>query len=178
MAAAPAEARADVTAAFARYATRSQLIGLTDDELRPARPSLGRLVLLSLALVVFGSIVVTATMIHLPAVILVVLATGAVRSTATKGTVRMLGGLAAGLATWTVAGIVLADGWAAVAAGAIVAVEGWIALVVWTPLTRAVAAAWGMLRARDRAGLLPPVLAERAALVTAVDGAVQGQGDG
>ena len=169
--AAPPEQRTAISEAFGDYATRLQLIGLTDRELRPARTSFWRLVLTAIALVVFGSLVVTATLIHLPAILLIVVATGAVRSTATKGTVRMLVGLTAGLATWIITGVLLADGWAAVAAAAIIAFEGWIALAALTPLTRLASTTWGWLRARDRAGLLPPVLAARAALVSAVDAA-------
>ena len=102
---------------------------------------------------------------------LVVGATGIVRSTATKGTVRLLVGLVAGLLTWIVAGIVLADGVGAVVAGVLVA-DGGHRARVWTPLTRLVASLWGRLRARDRVGLLPPVLAARADVVAAVDAAL------
>ena len=101
------------------------------------------------------------------------------RSTATKGTVRLLVGLIAGLLTWIIAGAVLADGFGAVVAGALVAIGGAIALAVWTPLTRLVATLWGYLRARDRVGLLPPVLAARAEVVAAVDAALDaGLSDG
>ena len=125
-----------------------------------------------LGLLLLGPVVAVATLIHLPALLLVLVATGAVRSTATKGTVRLLVGLIAGLLTWIIAGAVLADGFAAVVAGALVAVGGAIALAVWTPLTRLVATLWGYLRARDRVGLLPPVLAARADVVAAVDTAL------
>lgn len=168
LAASPPAARVGVVDAFRRYATQLQLIGLTDRPLGAASISLGRVVLSVAALVVIGSLVATATLIHLPAVLLVLVATGAVRSTATKGTMRVLVGLAAGLLTWIVAGIVLADGFAAVVAGTLVAVEGAVALAVWTPLTRQVEALWGRLRVRDRIGLLRPVLAERAGVVAAV----------
>jgi len=174
LAAAPQIARDRVVDAYRRYATQLQLIGLDDEQLGPSATSLPRLVLSIAALVVLGSVVVTATLIHLPALILVVAATGMVRSTATKGTVRLLVGLVAGLLTWTVAGIVAADGVGAVVAGALVAVEGAIALAVWTPLSRAVATVWGRLRARDRVALVAPALAERAALVDAVRAAVAG----
>jgi 1-acyl-sn-glycerol-3-phosphate acyltransferase len=169
LAAAPDHARADVIDAYGRYATQLQLIGLTDRQLGPTSMSLVRLVGSAVALVALGSVVATATLIHLPAILLVLTATAAVRSTATKGTVRLLVGLAAGLLTWIVAGLLLADGWGAVAAGALVAAEGALALAVWTPMTRLASTLWGRLRARDRVGLLPPVLAGRADVVDAVD---------
>lgn len=171
MAAAPDDQRTAVVDAFRRYATQLQLIGLTDRQLGPASMSLPRVIGSVAALLALGSVVVTATLIHLPAIVLVLVATAAVRSTATKGTVRLLVGLVAGLLTWVIAGAVLADGWGAVAAGALVAAEGALALAVWPPMARLAATLWGRIRARDRVGLLPPVLAARADVVAAVDGA-------
>jgi 1-acyl-sn-glycerol-3-phosphate acyltransferase len=168
MAAAPAAARARVADAYGRYALRLQLIGLDDRDVEVARTSRLRLAASIVALVLAGSLVVTATLIHLPAILLVVLATGSVRSTATKGTVRMLVGLVTLLATWAVAGAVLADGAGAFVAGVVVAVGGAAALAVWGPLTTEVAGMWARLRARDRAGLMPPVLEARADVVSAV----------
>ena len=138
VAAADPARRAGVVEAFRRYAARLQLIGVTDSQLGPANVSRLRLVLSVGAVVALGSVVATASLIHLPAIVLVVAATGLVRSTATKGTVRMLVGLVAGLATWIIAGIVIADGAAAWLAGLTVAAEGALALAVWTPLTRLV----------------------------------------
>lgn len=158
--------------AFRQYATQLQLIGLKDRELAPRGVSAGRLALSIAGLVLLGPVVAAATLIHLPALLLVVGATGAVRSTATKGTVRMLVGLIAGLLTWIIAGAILADGLGAVVAGALVAIGGAIALAVWTPLTRVIATLWGYLRTRDRVGLLPPVLAARADVIAAVDAAL------
>ncbi len=173
----PAPARDRVTNAFRQYATKLQLIGLRDRELAPRGVSTGRLALSIVGLVFLGPLVAVATLIHLPALLLVLGATGAVRSTATKGTVRLLVGLFAGLLTWIIAGVLLADGFGAVVAGVLVAVGGAVALAVWTPLTRLVATLWGYLRARDRVGLLPPVLAARADVVAAVDAALA-DGDG
>jgi 1-acyl-sn-glycerol-3-phosphate acyltransferase len=172
LAARPPATRAGVIDAYRRYATLLQLIGLHDEDLAGRSLSSARVVASAVLLALAGSVVVTATLIHLPALLLVVVTTGAVRSTATKGTVRLLVGLAAGLLTWIIAGAVLADGWAAVAAGVLVALGGALALAVWTPLTRLAAALWAWLRSRDRVGLLPPVLAERDAVVTAVDEAM------
>ena len=136
--------------------------------------STARLALSVLAVLALGSVVATAVLIHLPAIVVVVAATGAVRSTVSKGTVRMLVGLVAVLATWIIAAVVIADGAAAWLAGLTIAAEGIIALVVWTPLTRLVARAWGRLRLRTRAGLLRPVLEARTALAAAVKEAAGG----
>ena len=87
-----------------------------------------RLALSLLVLLLAGSVVVAATVIHLPAVLVVTIGTGLVRSTATKGTVRLLLGLVTALATWTLAGAVLGNGWGAVAWGVAVAFLGGIAL--------------------------------------------------
>ena len=165
LAATPPERRAGIVSAYRQYASSLYMSGLDEQEMNETRPRLGRIVASAAALALLGSLVLTATLIHLPALGLVVGATALVRSTATKGTVRLLTGLVAGLATWVVAGIVLADGVAAFVAGAAVAVGGALALAVWTPLVRTATALRGRWRARDRAGLLPPVLADRAALV-------------
>jgi 1-acyl-sn-glycerol-3-phosphate acyltransferase len=173
LAASSPAARETVIHAYRRYATQLQLIGLSDEHTGPRSLSPRRVVASVATLVLLGSVVVTATLIHLPALVLVIVATGAVRSTATKGTVRLLVGLAAGLLTWTVAGALLGDGWGAVVAGVLIALEGVLALAVWTPLTRLAASLWAWVRSRDRIGLLAPVLAERAAVVAAVEAAVE-----
>jgi 1-acyl-sn-glycerol-3-phosphate acyltransferase len=173
LAGAPPEDRQRIVDEYRRYATQLQLTGLTDQELGPAATSLWRLALAIIAIVVLGSLVVTATLIHLPALLLVVVATAAVHSTATKGTVRMLVGLVAGLLTWVIAGIVIGDGVGAFVAAVAVAAGGALALAVWAPLTRTVAIVWGRLRARDRGGLMTPVLDSRAAVVDAVGEALE-----
>ncbi len=96
--------------------------------------------------------------------------TGLVRSTATKGTVRLLLGLVTMLLTWIIAGAWLGDGWSAVGYAVAVAAGGLVALIVWPPLLRQFRVLVGMVRVRDRAGLLGPVLEARshvAALVRA-----------
>jgi hypothetical protein len=127
-----------------------------------------RLALSVIALVLFGSVLVTITLIYVPALVLVVGLTSAVRSTATKGTVRVLVGLVAGVLTWVVAGIVLADGDAAVVAGALVAVGGLVALLVWTPVVHAVEALIARVRLRSRGSQLTRVLEARDQLALAV----------
>ena len=161
-------ARERVIDAYRDFATRLQLMGITARELRPRRVSTGRLVLSAVALFVAGSLIVPVTLIHLPAVLIVVVGTGLVRSTATKGTVRMLLGLVTLVATWTLAGMWLADGWAAVAAGIVVAVGGVLALVVWPPLFRQADVLLGRVKVRDRVGLVPPVIEARSTVVAAV----------
>jgi hypothetical protein len=130
--------------------------------------STGRLALSAIALFVAGSLIVPLTLIHLPAVLIVIVGTGWVRSTATKGTVRMLLGLVTLVATWTLAGMWLADGWAAVAAGVAVALGGVLALVVWPPLFRQAIVLIGRIKVRDRVGLVPPVVEARSTVVAAV----------
>jgi len=170
LAAAPAGARRAIVEAYRTFAARLQLIGITDDQLRPERTSRWRVVLSVLALLVGGSVVVAATLIHLPALLIVTIGTGLVRSTATKGTVRLLLGLVTMLLTWVIAGAWLGDGWSAVGYAVVVAIAGVVALVVWSPLLRQLRVLVGMVRVRDRAGLLGPVLEARsrvAALVRA-----------
>ena len=172
LAAAPASARSRVVEAYEQYATRLQLIGLSDSQLSSNRVSLSRLAVSALALVFAGSILITATLINLPAAFITVFATALVRSTATKGTVRLLVGLVTGFATWIIAGIIIADGWWAVAAGIAVAVGGVVALFVWPPLIRQASILIGRVRLRDRVGSLPPVLEARERVVTEVREAV------
>jgi len=168
LAAAPADARERVISAYREYATRLQLIGVSDPQLRRHRLPIARLALSAVALALAGTLLMTMTLFHLPAMAVVVLGTGLVRSTATKGTVRLLLGLVTAATTWIVAGAWLADGWAALGVGLAVAAGGVAALVVWPPLIRQVLALVGRLRVRDRVGLLPPVLAARAAVAAEV----------
>lgn len=172
LAATPADARDAVFDAYRRYATRLQLLGLRDDDVVPRRLSRTRFAGAILALFFFGSIVVTATLVHLPALLIVLLATGLVRSTTTKGTVRLLVGTAAGLATWIITGMVVSDGMGALVAGATTAAGGAIALGTWSTLVRAAAQVRGHVRARDRASLVPTALDDRATLLTAIDRAL------
>jgi glycerol-3-phosphate O-acyltransferase / dihydroxyacetone phosphate acyltransferase len=173
IAAAADDDRSAVVAAYTRYAARLQLIGLRDRQLRRGSTSWSRLVGSALVVAALGSVVVTAVVVHLPALVVTWAATAAVRSTATKGTVRVLVGLVTGLATWVLFGMAVADGWAAVLAGAVVAVEGAVALAVLPPLLRWVDDLWGRIRMRDRAALLPPVLEAREELSGAVEAAAR-----
>lgn len=168
LAAASPAARQRVIAAYRDFATRLQLLGIESRQLRPDRVSLGRLVLSAIVLLVAGSLLVTVTAIHLPAIFVVVVGTGLVKSTATKGTVRIMLGLATLLITWIVMGMWFGDGWSAVAAGIAVAVGGGVALVVWPPVVRQTVSLLGRIRLRDRIGLVPPVIEARSTLVKSV----------
>ena len=168
LAAAPTEARRKVIDAYRQYATRLQLIGVSDAQLRRRRLPIARLALSIVALALAGTVLTTLTLLHLPALAIVVVGTGLVRSTATKGTVRLLLGLVTGVATWVIAGAWLADGWAALGVGLVVAAGGVAALVVWPPLVRQVLVIVGRLRVRDRVGLLSPVLESRGVVAAEV----------
>ncbi len=169
--------RARVVDAYRVFATRLELADIAEDQLRPSRVGLGRLALSAAGLTIAWSLLLTATLIHLPAIALMVVGTGLVRSTATKGTVRVLLGLVSLVATWVVAGMVLADGGAAVLAGLGVAAAGVVALVVWTPLVRAVTLLLGRIRLRDRVGLLPPITEARSHVIEVVAASIEGDDD-
>jgi glycerol-3-phosphate O-acyltransferase / dihydroxyacetone phosphate acyltransferase len=172
-----AAARAGVVDAYRVFATRLELAGVAEHQLRPTRIGLGRLVLSGIGLAIAWSLLLTATLIHVPAIALVVVGTGLVRSTATKGTVRVLLGLVSMVATWVVAGMVLADGGAAVLAGLAVAVAGAVALAVWTPLVRSATMLLGRVRLRDRVGLLPPIVEARSHVVEVVAASIEPSDD-
>ncbi len=171
LAVAPAGARSAVIERYRTYATRLHRLGLTDRDVRPVPASWLRLTAAVTALVLVGGPILTVTAIHLPAIALTILTTGWVRSTATKGTVRLLVGLLGGLATWITAGVVLADGTAVPLVATLVGIAGATTLAVWSTLARSVRWAWGQVRARSVAGLLPAVRADRAAVIEAVQAA-------
>jgi 1-acyl-sn-glycerol-3-phosphate acyltransferase len=177
LAAAPPAARERVMAAYRDFAARLQLLGISAGQLRPERVSIGRLVWSALVLLVAGSALVTVTLIHLPALVVIVVGTALVRSTATKGTVRLLLGLVTLLTTWVLMGMWLGDGWVAVADGVAVAIGGAIALSVWPPIVRQAAVLLGRIRLRDRVGLVPPVLEARSTLVAAVRDSIESDHD-
>jgi 1-acyl-sn-glycerol-3-phosphate acyltransferase len=173
----PTVARQGVIAAYRDFATRLQLLGISAGQLRRDRVSIWRLIWSALVLVVAGSLLSTVTLIHLPALFVTVVGTGLVRSTATKGTVRLLLGLVTLLTTWVLMGMWLGDGWVAVADGVAVAVGGAVALTVWPPIVRQADELVGRIRLRDRVGLVPPVLDARSRLVAAVRESIEGGHD-
>jgi glycerol-3-phosphate O-acyltransferase / dihydroxyacetone phosphate acyltransferase len=169
----PAPARRRILDVLATHALRLRLSGLDDRQLRTAGPLVAARSLLVpvLVLVFAGPFVVGAALIHLPLVGLVRLATVSVRSTATKGTVRLLVGAAGALATWVVVGVLAADGWAVPLAACSAAAGGVVALLTWSRLVDGWRRLAGWLRSRDRRQLAEAALASRADLVAAVDAA-------
>jgi glycerol-3-phosphate O-acyltransferase/dihydroxyacetone phosphate acyltransferase len=160
--------RRDVIERYRDYATRLTLVGLDDRQVARARIAWWRLALSAAAIVVAGPLLLTATLIYLPAVAVVVVGTSLVSSTSTKGTVRFLLGLVTGVVTLVVSGVVLGDGIYALVAAAAVAAGGIAALVVWPPILRSVATLHGRLTARDRGSLMAAVQADRQAVIDAV----------
>jgi glycerol-3-phosphate O-acyltransferase / dihydroxyacetone phosphate acyltransferase len=168
LAAADDAEKAHVIDCYRCYATRLTLVELDERQVNHTSMPWLRLAVSAAAIVLAGPLLVTVTLIFLPALLLVVVATGLVESTATKGTVRFLVGLATGLATCIVAGIVIGDGFGALVASAAVAVGGGVALVVWPPIVRTIQTLIGRLTARDRGSLMRAVHADRDALIAAV----------
>ena len=172
LASAPANSRSDMMDGYRDYAARLQLLGLHDRDVRSKQREILRVLASVAALAVFGSLVVAATAIHLPAIVVVVSAATLARSPVTKGTVRALVGLVTDLATWIIAGIVLADGFGAVVAAVLVAVGGILALAIWTPLVRAMSTLGTWFKVRNRAHLMPAVIEERARVIALVWAAI------
>ena len=168
LAAASDEARASVIDRYRSYATRLALVGLDDRQVGRVPIPWTRLVLSAVAIFFAGPLLITVTLIYLPALVVVIVATALVQSTATKGTVRFLVGLVTGLVTLIVAGIVIDDGWMAFLTAIAVGIGGAFALLVWPPVIRQVAAIHGRLTARDRGSLMKAVLSDRAAVIDAV----------
>jgi hypothetical protein len=66
----------------------------------------------------------------------------------------------------------VADGVGTLIAGATMALGGAVALGTWSVLVRALAQVRGYLRARDRAGLVPTALEDRARLLAEIERAL------
>jgi glycerol-3-phosphate O-acyltransferase / dihydroxyacetone phosphate acyltransferase len=175
LAAADDVARRAVIERYRSYATRLTLVGLDDRQVTRVPIRWARLVISAVAILVAGPLLLTVSLIFLPALVTVVAATALVQSTATKGTVRLLVGLATGLVTLIVAGVLIDDGWMAVFATLGVAIGGAVALVVWPPVVREGRGLYGWLTARDRGSLMRAVHADRDALIDAVNDAVSSQ---
>jgi glycerol-3-phosphate O-acyltransferase / dihydroxyacetone phosphate acyltransferase len=162
------EARQAVAVAHERYRACLEEVGLRERHMRRGSTSLTRLAGAALVVAALGSVVATAALVHLPALLVTWGAATGVRSTATKGTVRVLVGLVTGLATWIVVGVVVADGWGSVVAGALVAAEGALALAVLPTVLWWLDDLWGRIRMRRRASVLAPVVAARDEVCDAV----------
>jgi glycerol-3-phosphate O-acyltransferase/dihydroxyacetone phosphate acyltransferase len=170
LAAAPVEARSAAIDAMAHHTLRCRIAGLDDAALVPGGPlrSLGSLLPVLVLLAVAWPLVLATLLVHLPLLLAVRAATTAVRSTATKGTVRLLIGAAGAVLTWTVVGVLVADGWGVPVAMLVVAALGALALASWSRSTRAVLALWDHLRLRDRRQLADALFDSRAALLDLV----------
>lgn len=177
LSAARADLRSRVIDCYRRYASEVHLLGLSEGEVSASRLPWRRLAGSALALAVVGPLLLTITLVHLPALVLVLAATRLVRSTATKGTVRMLVGLAAGLGTWLTVGFLLADGLRAVALAGLLGLGGALALATWSPLLAAGRSVAGRVRAHDRVSLMGALREARAMLTTEVEHAL-GEGQG
>jgi hypothetical protein len=131
LARAPAEVRAQLEDALAAYALDLRLGGLTDAEITPGPGLLKRfrraLTVVVLLVVMFPFIAFGLTVNVIPYLI-VRLASRRVRVPVTKGTVRMLVGIAVFPITWIVLSIVFADDWWAVLFFVACPVAGFVAL--------------------------------------------------
>lgn len=178
LAAAPDELRRRVVDRYRDYATRLSLIDLHDHDLedrnqlrRLARPAISATVLFFA-----GPLLFLATLIHLPALLVIRAATSAARDPVKKGTTRLLVGLFTGLVTWVVAGALLADGWRAWLAAVAVAAGGALALATFAPLVVLARRLVGRFRTFDRRQLAEDSRIDRAELVDSI-GAVTDPAD-
>ncbi|WP_436795195.1 1-acyl-sn-glycerol-3-phosphate acyltransferase [Actinospongicola halichondriae] len=170
LAEASADDRAAVVASYRDYATRLSLIGLRDSDLenrnqirRLARPAVAGGVLF-----LIGPLLLALAVIHLPAIALVLATTSAARNPVNKGTTRLLVGLVAGLVTWAVTGVVLADGTWAWATALAVAVGGAVALATIAPLYTLLRLVIGRARTFGRRQLAEDSREDREILVRTV----------
>ena len=178
LAAAPVDARTATIDALAHHTLGCRIAGLDDAALVPGWPptsaarrslrSLGSLLPVLVLLAVAWPLVLATLLVHLPLLLAVRVATTAVRSTATKGTVRLLVGAAGAVMTWAVVGVLVADGWGVPVAMLVVAALGALTLASWSRGTRAVLALRDHLRLRDRRQLADALFASRAALLDLV----------
>jgi glycerol-3-phosphate O-acyltransferase/dihydroxyacetone phosphate acyltransferase len=117
LARAPAEVRAQLEDALAAYALDLRLGGLTDAEITPGPGLLKRFrraLTVVILLIVTSPFIIFGLAVNVIPYLIVRLASRRVRVPVTKGTVRMLVGIAAFPLCWIVLSIVFADGWWAV----------------------------------------------------------------
>ncbi|MCH7789842.1 MAG: 1-acyl-sn-glycerol-3-phosphate acyltransferase [Acidobacteria bacterium] len=175
IAAASSEQRQRVIAALSDHVLRRTMVGLGDEAMGEGtmRVGLGALLLAAGALFFAGPFLLTVMLVHLPALVLVRLAVSSVDSTATKGTVRLLTGAAAMLATWWIVAAVLFDGVLAVTSAMVVlGVSGACAMFVWGWLRSGLSTIRRWLRERDRRALVDGLLVSRSELIEAIGDAV------
>lgn len=139
------EARERVRADLGRYLTVLEGLHITDEDVvHPTSPRrlLRSAIGIALLVVLLGSIVAATALVNLWPALLVALASMAVRTPVTKGTVRVLVGLVAFPTAWITAAVLTADG-------------AWpVTLLVGTAALGALAAVWLIERAMRLTNLL------------------------
>ena len=121
----------EIETAVADYALDLRLGHLTDAEITPGPGLLARVrkaVAITIVLLVFLPFIAFGVLANLIPYLVVRLVSRRVRVPVTKGTVRMLVGVAVFPLTWLVVAVVLADGWWAVALFFVAAISGFVAL--------------------------------------------------
>jgi len=114
LARAPAEVRVKLEDALAAYALDLRLGGLTDAEITPGPGLLNRFrraVTIAIVLLVMSPFIAFGLVVNMIPYLIVRLASRRVRVPVTKGTVRMLVGIAVFPITWIVLAVIVADGW-------------------------------------------------------------------
>lgn len=167
----------DVRRQVGRYLTILHGLHITDDDvIHPTSPR--RLVRsavgVGLLVVLLGSLVTATALVNVWPALVVILASMAVRTPVTKGTVRVVVGLVAFPAAWIAAGVLTASGPLAITLVAVTAAAGALA-AVWL-VERALALADLVLRWRaqiERAWSAEVALMVRADVVDAVRDAVR-----
>ena len=125
------ELRRGVDDALAAYALDLRLGGLTDAEITPGPALLarfGRAVTMIVLLVVLSPVIAAGLVVNVVPYLVVRLASRRVRVPVTKGTVRMLVGMAVFPLTWIVFAVVLGDGWWAALVLVACPIAGFVAL--------------------------------------------------
>jgi hypothetical protein len=131
LARAPAAERQEVETAVADYALDLRLGQLTDAEITPGPGLIGRLRKAVTALVLFllfSPLIVIGLAANVVPYLIVRLASRRVRVPVTKGTVRMLVGIAVFPLTWIVLSVLLADDWEAFGLFLLFAISGFAGL--------------------------------------------------
>jgi glycerol-3-phosphate O-acyltransferase/dihydroxyacetone phosphate acyltransferase len=111
---APADLRRRIDDALAAYALDLRLGGLTDAEITPGPALLARFrraLTMIVLLVVLSPVIIVGLAVNVVPYLVVRLASRRVRVPVTKGTVRMLVGIAVFPLSWIVVAVVLTDGW-------------------------------------------------------------------
>jgi 1-acyl-sn-glycerol-3-phosphate acyltransferase len=173
--------RQEVETAVADYALDLRLGQLSDAEITPGPGLIGRLRKAVTALVlilVFSPLIVIGLAANVIPYLIVRLASRRVRVPVTKGTVRMLVGIAVFPITWIVLSVLLADHWEAVGLFLLFAISGfaglWALEAAW--LNARTVMAWRAARG-ERRWFAEQLREHRARLATTVQRAMAGVPD-